>query len=120
MMAATGRLWFTQLIEFDVPPPFQQGLVEALTLRSERLVASHDGLLAASVQASDDGRRVLQCLQWQSRQDCEAALDSLSREPFVDLLRRHAARGVSFSTFQTVSGLARSAGSALYCQLTGR
>lgn len=119
MATTAGQLWFTQLIEFDVQPSRQQALVDTLALRSERLAVLHGGLLAASVQASDDGSRVLQYLQWRSRQECEAAVASFSQEPFVDLLREHQARGVNFSTFQTMSSLARGDDSALHCQLPG-
>lgn len=72
------------------------------------------------MQASDDGSRVLQYLQWRSRQECDATIASFEREPFVDLLRRYQARGANFSTFQAMSSLARGDDSALHCQLLGR
>ncbi|MBD9482416.1 antibiotic biosynthesis monooxygenase [Pseudomonas sp. PDM14] len=120
MATPASQLWFTQLIEFDVQPAWQKALVDALALRSERLATRHAGLLAASVQASEDGNRVLHYLQWRSRQECEAACASFNQEPFVDLLREHQARGANFSTFQTISSLARGDDSALHCQLPGQ
>lgn len=117
-MTPTGNtLCFTQLIEFEVVPRHQQALAEALSVRSERLAFEHAGLVGVSVQASDDGSRVLHYLQWQSRSDWEAASGSFDREPFLDLLREHQARGVNFSAFQTLSSLARTAEGGLHCQV---
>lgn len=117
MMAVANSLCFTQLIEFEVAPLRQQALAHALAARSERLAFEHAGLLGISVQASDDGSRVLQYLQWQSRSDWEAAIASFDQEPFLDLLREHLARGVNFSAFQTLSSLARTAEGGLHCQV---
>ena len=117
-MTPTGNtLCFTQLIEFEVVPLRQQALALALSARSERLAFEHAGLLGVSVQASDDGSRVLHYLQWQSRSDWEAAIGSFDQEPFLDLLREHLARGVNFSAFQTFSSLARTAEGGLHCQI---
>ena len=55
---------FTQLIEFHIEPRQQVALVAALSTQSERLAQGHGGFINASVQVSDDGRRVLNYLQW--------------------------------------------------------
>ena len=73
MLATPHALWFTQMIEYEVPSMCQQALAQALVARSEALAARCEGLQGVSIQASDDGSRVLQYLQWQSRQAWAAA-----------------------------------------------
>ncbi|MEE1866671.1 MULTISPECIES: antibiotic biosynthesis monooxygenase [Pseudomonas] len=108
---------FTQMIEFEVVPMRQYALAQALAERSEALALRHAGLIGASIQASDDGSRVLQYLQWQSRTAWEAAASSFEQEPFLQLIQQHQAKGVSFAAFQTVSSLARSVADGLYCHV---
>lgn len=117
MTPSGNTLYFTQLIEFEVARARQRALAQALSARSERLAVEHAGLMSVSVQASEDGCRVLHYLQWQSRSAWEAAIASFDQEPFLDLLRQHQARGVNFSAFQTLSGLVRDADGGLHCQL---
>lgn len=81
MTATSHALWFTQMIEFEVPGKFQQALAQALVARSEELAARCEGLQGVSIQASDDGSRVLQYLQWQSRQAWAAAAVYFVGEP---------------------------------------
>ena len=71
MSANAHALWFTQMIEYEVPSVCQHALAQALVARSEVLATRCEGLQGVSIQASDDGSRVLQYLQWQSRQACE-------------------------------------------------
>ncbi|QBF26118.1 antibiotic biosynthesis monooxygenase [Pseudomonas tructae] len=117
MGVSANSLGFTQMIEFEVAPARQHALAQALVARSEQLAVQHGGLVAASIQASDDGSRVLQYLQWQSRAAWEAAVSSFEQEPFLQLIREHQARGVNFNAFQTLSSLARTAEHGLHCQL---
>ena len=117
MMVSERRLCFTQMIEFEVIPACQLALVQALVERSELLASKHSGLMGASVQASDDGIRVLQYLQWQSRNAWEAATSSFEQEPFLQLIRQHQAKGVNFAAFQTLSSVVRSTTDGLHCPL---
>ncbi|MDH0647698.1 antibiotic biosynthesis monooxygenase [Pseudomonas sp. GD03858] len=117
MTANSHSLWFTQMIEYDVPPVRQEALAEALVARSEQLAQRCAGLLSVSIQASDDGRRVLQHLQWQSRQAWAAAAGCFVEEPFLDLLSLHQARGVNFAAYQALRSLVRGADGGLHCQL---
>ncbi|RWU18176.1 antibiotic biosynthesis monooxygenase [Pseudomonas alkylphenolica] len=117
MMVPERSLSFTQMIEFEVVPAHQLALAQALAERSEQLALQHAGLIGASIQASDDGSRVLQYLQWQSRNAWERAASSFAQEPFLQLIRQHQAKGVNFAAFQTLSSLARSATDGLHCQL---
>ncbi|UBM23758.1 antibiotic biosynthesis monooxygenase [Pseudomonas sp. p1(2021b)] len=117
MAAQPTTLWFTQMIEYEVPTIRQQALAEALVVRSEALAARCEGLLAVSIQASDDGSRVLQYLQWQSRQAWAAAADCFVEEPFLDLLCQHQARGINFAAYQTLRSLVRGADGELQCQV---
>ena len=117
MTATTQALWFTQMIEYEVPGSFQQALAQALVARSEALAAHCEGLQGVSIQASDDGRRVLQYLQWQSRQAWAAAAVYFVGEPFLELLGQHQARGVNFAAYQTLRSLVRGADGGLHCQV---
>nr|WP_285864404.1 antibiotic biosynthesis monooxygenase [Pseudomonas sp. BGr12]MDL2423074.1 antibiotic biosynthesis monooxygenase [Pseudomonas sp. BGr12] len=119
MMVSPRSQCFTQMIEFEVTPTYQHALARALAERSEELALQHAGLVGASVQASEDGSRVLQCLQWQSRRAWEAAVSSFEQEPFLQLIQQHQAKGVNFAAFQTLSSLARNATDGLHCQLQG-
>lgn len=100
---------FTQLIEFEIEPHQQQGLVSALSEQTERLARGYNGFLSASVQVSDDGRRVLNYLQWQSREAGEAAFQSFANgeQDFWQLIRAYQARAVTFGSFQVLCSIER-------------
>ncbi|MCO7517676.1 antibiotic biosynthesis monooxygenase [Pseudomonas guariconensis] len=117
MTAKAHSLWFTQMIEYEVPASRQEALAQALVLRSEELAARCDGLLSVSIQASDDGCRVLQYLQWQSRREWAAAAERFVEEPFLELLCQHQARGVNFAAYQVLRSLVRGADGGLHCQV---
>jgi len=110
-------LSFTHLIEFDIEPQRQQALVDALTEQTERLARDFPGFLSASVQASEDGRRVLNCLQWQTREAGEAAFRSVENgeENFWRLIQKHRAKAVTFGSFQVLRNIERSLDGALHC-----
>ncbi|WP_047288099.1 MULTISPECIES: antibiotic biosynthesis monooxygenase [Pseudomonas] len=112
---------FTQLIEFEIEPHQQQALVSALAEQTERLAQGYGGFLSASVQASDDGRRVLNYLQWQSREAGEAAFRRFENgeQDFWQLILAHQAKTVTFGSFQVRSSIARSHDNALHCDLPG-
>ncbi|MEO8491242.1 antibiotic biosynthesis monooxygenase [Pseudomonas sp.] len=112
---------FTQLIEFQIEPRQQDALVAALSTQSERLAQGHGGFLSASVQVSDDGRRVLNYLQWQSREEGEAAFQCFEKgeEDFWTLIRAHRATAVTFGSFQVLRSFERSHDNALHCRLNG-
>ena len=110
---------FTQLIEFQIEPRQQSALVLALSEQTERLAQGHEGFLSASVQVSDDGRRVLNYLQWRTRADGEAAFNRLECEggDFWTLICAHQATAVTFGSFQVLRSIERSADNALACNL---
>ncbi|WDY59746.1 antibiotic biosynthesis monooxygenase [Pseudomonas sp. PSKL.D1] len=120
MTAMPHSLWFTQMIEYEVPAARQAALAQALVLRSEQLAARCEGLQGVSIQASDDGSRVLQYLQWHSRQAWEAAAACFVEEPFLELLSRHHARGANFASYQAVRSLVRGVDGGLHCQVAAR
>ncbi|MFJ4157958.1 antibiotic biosynthesis monooxygenase [Pseudomonas sp. NPDC089752] len=117
MIAAPHPLWFTQMIEYEVPASRQAALAQALVLRSEELATRCAGLQGVSIQASDDGSRVLQYLQWQSRQAWAAAAERFVEEPFLDLVRVHQARSVNFAAYQALRSLVYTADGGLHCQV---
>lgn len=112
---------FTQLIEFEVEPRQQPALVTALARQTERMAQRYDGFVSASVQASDDGRRVLGFLQWRSREAGEAAFRSFEsgEQDFWQLIHTHQAKTITFNSFQVLSSIARSHDDALHCHLVG-
>ena len=119
MQASAKNRSFTQLIEFEIEPRQQSGLVSALSMQTERLAQRYQGFISASVQASDDGRRVLSLLQWQTREAGEAAFRSFEsgEQDFWQLIRAHQAKTVTFNSFQVLSSIARSHDDALHCNL---
>ncbi|MFZ5934415.1 antibiotic biosynthesis monooxygenase [Pseudomonas putida] len=119
MTASPHSLWFTQMIEYEVPASRQAALAEALVTRSEELAVRCQGLQSVSIQVSDDGSRVLQYLLWQSRLAWVEAADCFAEEPFFDLLSRHQARGVNFAAYQTLHSLVRGSDGGLHCQVGG-
>jgi hypothetical protein len=92
---------FSQLIEYAVDPRQQAGLISALMERDERLTASYPGFLAATVQASDDGTRVLRQVLWLSRPCGEqACMNAESCE--LEVLRRFRVRSATFGSFRVM------------------
>ncbi|MDO7898300.1 antibiotic biosynthesis monooxygenase [Pseudomonas citrulli] len=110
---------FTQLMEFNIEPQWQQALVTALSRQTERLARDHQGFLRASIQASEDGRRVLNYLQWQTREAGEAAFRSIETggQDFWGLVYR--AKAVKFGSFEVLCDIERSLDNDLHCQLVG-
>ncbi|MEN2397057.1 antibiotic biosynthesis monooxygenase [Pseudomonas halotolerans] len=121
MQSLRNNQSFTQLMEFDIEPQWQEALVTALSEQTERLARGHAGFLSASIQVSEDGRRVLNYLHWQNREAGEAAFQSFERgEPdFWRLIQAHRAKAVTFGSFQVLRNIERSADNALHCRLVG-
>lgn len=96
---------YSQLVEFSVEPGQQPGLIAALIEVDEQFTRSCPGFIGASVQASDDGMRVLHQVVWQSRQDCEAALLNIesSVHDLNGLIRLHRVQAASFGSYQVLS-----------------
>ncbi|WP_273826410.1 MULTISPECIES: antibiotic biosynthesis monooxygenase [Pseudomonas] len=121
MPATEQNRSFTQLIQFEIEPHQQDALVCALERQTERLAQDFAGFISGNVQVSDDGRRVLNVLQWRSKQAGEAALARFEsgEEDFWLLIRQHRARAVSFGSFQVLRSIERSHDNALHCALVG-
>lgn len=119
MQAPEKNRSFTQLIEFEIEPRQQLALVTALSQQTERLAQRYSGFLSASIQASDDGRRVLNYLQWQTREAGEAAFQGFEsgEQDFWQLIRAHQAKTVTFGSFQVLHSLELSHDQALHCNL---
>lgn len=102
MASAEESLRFNQIIEFTVTPAQQSGLVTALTEQVERYTCTYPGFISATVQASDDGCRVLGQTLWQSRRASEEALlnAEANEQDFIAMLRLHQVSAVAFKTLQ--------------------
>ncbi|MCQ9426583.1 antibiotic biosynthesis monooxygenase [Pseudomonas sp. LJDD11] len=96
---------YSQLVEFSVEATQQSALVTALAQVDEQYTSSCPGFMGASVQASEDGRRVLHQVLWQSRQACEAALSAIESSVYDlnVLIRLHRVRAASFGSYQVLS-----------------
>ncbi|MDZ5601949.1 antibiotic biosynthesis monooxygenase [Pseudomonas sp. RP23018S] len=104
-MARPDSPRFTQLIEYCVAPVCQERLAHALLQGCQALRQAHQGLLEANVQASDDGRRVLQCLQWRSRAEGVTGAEFFSGTDFCQMLLQHRSSSVRFASYESLDVL---------------
>ena len=95
---------FSQLVEFAVAPQHQVDLVAALIDQAERFTCTYPGFLGATVQASEDGCRVLNYVQWQDRQACLDAFNNAEQgeQDMHGLIRRCRATSVTFGGFEVM------------------
>lgn len=102
MASAEEKLPFNQLIEFIVNPVWQAQLVAALAEQLERYTCTYPGFISATVQASDDGCRVLTQTLWHSKHASQQALLNAEscEQDFMALLREHSVSAVNFNTFR--------------------
>lgn len=102
MGSAQEHRGFNQLVEFVVNPSQQSQLVAALIEQIERHTCTYPGFIGASVEASDDGCRVLEQILWQSRQTSEQAMLNAESgsQHFTAMLFQHGVKAVTFRTFQ--------------------
>lgn len=105
MTPVTAHLPFSQFVEFAVDPRHQAGLVDALNDRFERFTRTYPGFVHASVQVSEDRRRVLSHVQWLSKSDCERAFEN-AEEGEADmwgLIRQHRATSMTFNAYEVAA-----------------
>ena len=69
-----GRGVFTLVNTFHTPAERQGAVVDALRRFTLETAAGLEGFVGASVHASLDGRRVLNYVQWRSREHLQAML----------------------------------------------
>jgi antibiotic biosynthesis monooxygenase (ABM) superfamily enzyme len=95
---------FNQLVEFAVAPHHQADMVAALIDQAERFTCTYPGFLGATVQASEDGCRVLNYVQWQDRQACLDAVANAEQgeQDMHGLIRRYRATSVTFGGFEVM------------------
>lgn len=95
---------FSQWVEFAVAPHHQADLVTALIDQAERFTCTYPGFLSATVQASDDGCRVLNYVQWKDRQACVEAFRNAEQgeQDMHGLIRQYRATSVTFGTFRVM------------------
>ncbi|EPJ84324.1 hypothetical protein CFII64_14755 [Pseudomonas sp. CFII64] len=90
-----------QLIEFTTDSRQQSALVAALLDQVERFTCTYPGFISATVQASDDGQRVLNQVLWQSRTASEEALRNAEQD-FTAFLCEHRVTAVNFNAYQVL------------------
>ncbi|WP_250122685.1 antibiotic biosynthesis monooxygenase [Chroococcidiopsis sp. CCMEE 29] len=60
--------FFTVLVEFEVDPSQQYTFINEIAEQVEQHFKSYAGFVSASFHASDDGQRVVNYAQWQSKE----------------------------------------------------
>ena len=80
--------FFTVLVEWKVEPQHQQEFIDSVCDQIELYMKNTAGFVSASFHASEDGRRVINYAQWQSKEDwlkilksgdeLKAAIDEIS------------------------------------------
>lgn len=105
MTPATAHLPFSQFVEFAVDPRHQAGLVDALCERFECFTRTYPGFVRASVQVSEDRRRVLSHVQWLSKADCERAFENAENgeADMWELIRQHRATSLTFNAYEVAA-----------------
>ncbi|MFB5664059.1 antibiotic biosynthesis monooxygenase [Alteribacillus sp. HJP-4] len=74
---------FTVMVEFEVEPKYQQTLIDEITKQVDRYFTHFSGFVSASFHASDDGFRVVNYGQWQSK----SAWEGRSRETDFNIVK---------------------------------
>lgn len=102
---------FALLIDIEVAPAQQPDIAERLGRYLEQLrelFHQAPGYLGAELRASDDGRHLLGCVHWRSREDWETTWDCAATrsELFSDSLLRLGARSIHFDSFLVAERLA--------------
>lgn len=93
-----------QLLEFTTYPRQQPALVAALLEQVERFTCTCPGFISATVQASGDGRRVLNQVLWQSTGASEEAWRNAGQN-FTAFLREHRVTAVNFHAYEVQGGI---------------
>jgi heme-degrading monooxygenase HmoA len=70
---------FTVIVNFSVEPSKQQKLVEDIVDNLETVVKKYSGFVSSSIHKSLDGTRVVNYVQWETREDFEAYLKDSPR-----------------------------------------
>lgn len=105
MTSQDSNLPFSQFVEFMVDPRHQSGLVTALNERFERFTRTYPGFIRASVHVSEDQQRVLSHVLWQSKSDCEKAIENAEQGEgdLWGLIRAHRTTAMTFNAYELVS-----------------
>ncbi len=78
---------FTVIVEWEVKPQHQQELIDSICDLIERHIKSAPGFVSASFHASEDGRRVINYAQWQSKEAWSRSRSSNNDEATAAFLR---------------------------------
>lgn len=99
---------FALLIDIEVAPAQQPDIAERLGHYLEQQRHQAPGYLGAELRASEDGRHLLGCVHWRSREDWETTWDcgATRSELFSDSLLRLGARSIHFDSFLVAERLA--------------
>jgi|SRR4030088_2070285 quinol monooxygenase YgiN len=92
---APGQGVLTFINVFTVEPDQQQSLVDLLTEAAEQTFRHLPGFVSANIHRSLDGRKAVNCAQWQSKADFEA----MRANPEA---RRHVQAAAAFAPFEPV------------------
>lgn len=73
MITIKENQFFTSIVEFEVGQEQQKAFIDSIAAVVELYLKQYRGFVSASFHASDDGRRVINYVQWLSEEDCIAS-----------------------------------------------
>jgi heme-degrading monooxygenase HmoA len=102
MPTITDRKLFTVLVEWEVNPRYQQQFIDLICKQIEAHIQNDTGFVSASFHASEDGQRVINYAQWDSKEDWSRSRSSGDDEASLAMSKaidRCGAKTVKVDTF---------------------
>lgn len=89
--------FFTMIIEWKIEPEQREQFIDSVCDQLELFMKGTAGFVSASFHASEDGKRIINCGQWQSKEhwvkfensndDLDAALDKVKKRFGVKIVK---------------------------------
>lgn len=95
--------FFTVIVEFEVDPKHQQALIDVIADQAELHIKHDAGFVSASLHASEDGRRIVNYAQWDSRKawsESRASGDDEAAAVILKAVKRYDARQTKVDFFR--------------------
>lgn len=97
--------FFTPIIEFEVAPEKQNDFIDEITNEVKRFASKIPGFISASFHASEDGKKVINYAQWESKKHWQDASDAdpndEAHRAISNVLKKYNVEG-SIGLFQVV------------------
>ncbi|PLR78852.1 antibiotic biosynthesis monooxygenase [Bacillus sp. V3-13] len=96
--------FFTVMVEFEVDPQQQQTLINGITNQVEQHFKSFPGFISVSFHASDDGWRVVNYVQWLSKEAWQRSFQATgndeAKEAIDEVIKLCGAKIAKVDTFR--------------------